>query len=71
MNGELSLNGIYVPTLLVFGIIAALCTMALMRLFNRLGVYRFVAYRALVDVALFVIVFGGVAFLAPQFGFAP
>lgn len=71
MNGELSLNGIYVPTLLVFGFVAALCTIGLIRLFNGLGIYRFVAYRALVDVALFVIVFGAVAFFAPQLGFAP
>ncbi|GAM06038.1 MULTISPECIES: DUF1656 domain-containing protein [Novosphingobium] len=71
MNGEFSLNGIYVPSLLVFGIIASLCTIVLIRLFNRFGIYRFVAYRALVDFALYVIVFGAVAFLAPHFGFAP
>ena len=42
-----------------------------MRVADRFGFYRFVTYRALVDLALYVIVFGAVAFLAPQFGFAP
>ncbi|MBT0667281.1 DUF1656 domain-containing protein [Novosphingobium profundi] len=71
MNGEYSLNGIFVPSLLVFGIIASLCTVLLIRVINHFGFYRFVAYRALVDLALYVIVFGAVAFLAPHFGFAP
>mgnify|MGYP003147847932 CR=1 FL=1 len=71
MNGELAVHGVFVPTLLVFGIIASLCTLALMRVADRFGFYRFVTYRALVDLALYVIVFGAVAFLAPQFGFTP
>ncbi|MCJ2182965.1 DUF1656 domain-containing protein [Novosphingobium sp. 1949] len=71
MNGEVSLNGIFVPTLLILGVIASICTVVLMRLADFAGFYRFVAYRALVDLALYVIVFGAIAFLAPQFGFAP
>ncbi len=71
MNGEYSLYGIFVPSLLVFGIVASLCTVFLIRVLDRFGFYRFVAYRALVDLALYVITFGAVAFLAPHFGFAP
>ncbi|MCJ2187678.1 DUF1656 domain-containing protein [Novosphingobium beihaiensis] len=71
MNGEFAIYGIFLPTLLVFGAIASVCTLALMRLADRFGFYRFVAYRALVDLALYVIVFGAVTFLAPLFGFAP
>ncbi|MCJ2179396.1 DUF1656 domain-containing protein [Novosphingobium album (ex Hu et al. 2023)] len=71
MNGEFAIHGVFLPTLLVFGVIASVCTLLLMRLADRVGLYRFVAYRALVDLALYVIVFGAVAFLAPHFGFAP
>ncbi len=71
MNGEYALYGIFVPSLLVFGIIASLCTVLLIRIVDYFGFYRFVAYRALVDLALYVIVFGTVAFLAPHIGLAP
>jgi uncharacterized membrane protein YiaA len=71
VNGEYSLNGIFVPSLLVFGLVALVLTVLLIGLFNRLGLYRFVAYRALVDLALFVIIFGAVALILPLTGFAP
>lgn len=71
MNGEFSFGGIFVPTLLIFGAIASVCTMLLIRLADYAGFYRYVTYRALVDLSLYVIVFGAVAFLAPHFGFAP
>lgn len=70
MTGELAIYGVYVPTLLLIGLIATLSTLALMRVADRFGFYRFVTYRALVEVALYVIVFGAVAILAPLFGFA-
>ena len=71
MNGEFAILGVFLPTLLVFGMIASICTLLLIQLADRFGLYRFVAYRALVDLAFYVIVFGAVAFLAPHFGFAP
>ncbi len=71
MNGEYAIYGIFVPSLLVFGLVASVCTLVLMRIADRFGFYRLVAYRALVDLALYVIVFGTVVFLATHFGFAP
>lgn len=71
MIGEVSLNGIYLPTLLVLALLATPATMLLMRILDTFGFYRFVAYRALVDLALYVIVFGLLALLASHFGVAP
>lgn len=69
MIGEISIYGVFLPTLLVLSIIASLLTLALMRLFSAIGAYRFVAYRALVDVCLFVLVLGFLAWLSPIIGF--
>jgi hypothetical protein len=69
MTGEIAIYGIFVPTLLVLGIAAALVSMGLMRLFNLIGVYRLFAYRALIDLCLFVLVLGFFAWLSPIIGF--
>lgn len=71
MTGEVSIDGVFVPTLLVLGIVAMLLTMLLARLFNAFGLYRFVAYRALVDLCLFVLLLGLLAWATPSIGFQP
>lgn len=69
MIGEIAIYGIFVPTLLVLAVAAALATIGLMRLLNFLGVYRHVAYRALVDLCLFVLVLGLFAWASSLVGF--
>jgi hypothetical protein len=69
MTGEIAIYGIFIPTLLVLAIAAAIVTMGLMRLFNVIGVYRLFAYRALIDLCLFVLVLGFFAWLSPIIGF--
>ncbi|WP_232494188.1 DUF1656 domain-containing protein [Novosphingobium kaempferiae] len=71
MNGEVSILGVFMPTLLVIGVIASVLTMLLMRLADFAGFYRIVAYRALVDLCLYVMVFGALAFLATYSGLHP
>jgi hypothetical protein len=71
VTGEISIDGVFVPTLLVLGIVAMLLTMLLARLFNAFGLYRFVAYRALVDLCLFVLLLGLLAWATPSIGFRP
>ncbi len=71
MNGEISILGVFMPTLLVIGVIASVLTMLLMRLADFAGFYRIVAYRALVDLCLYVMVFGALAFLATYSGLHP
>jgi len=64
MTGEFNLYGVFIPSLMVWTAIAVALT-ALMRAGLRLaGVYRLVWHPALFDLALFVIVLGGVITLA-------
>lgn len=71
MTGEIAIGGVFIPSLLVLAVLAALLTMALVRLLDFVGLYRFVAYRALVDLCLFVLVLAAISFLAPHVGFFP
>lgn len=68
MIGEVSLFGVFVPVLLLLGVLAAITTMLLMPLVNALGLYRFFAYRALVDMCLFFLVLGLFAWLSSFVG---
>lgn len=58
MIGEISLAGIYVPTLLVLALLAFGLTRVLTAGLARTGWYRFVWHPPLFDIALFVIVLG-------------
>jgi hypothetical protein len=70
MSGDVSLFGVYVPALLVAAIMAGGVLLALRRVLARLGFYRFVWHRTLVDVALYVLLLGAtIAVLSP--GHAP
>jgi hypothetical protein len=69
MIAELSLYGLYVPTLLPLAIGALICTRLLGRLLLRLGAYRLVWHPALFELALFFIVLGGLSALLTSPGF--
>ncbi|NDU85205.1 MAG: DUF1656 domain-containing protein [Ferrovum sp.] len=56
MTAELNIQGIYVPALLVLGILAGLLGMALQRLLMMLGIYRWVWHRSLFDLAFMLII---------------
>ncbi|MEE4453260.1 DUF1656 domain-containing protein [Novosphingobium resinovorum] len=71
MNGETSILGVFMPTILVLAVIASVVTMLLMRLADFAGFYRIVAYRALVDLCLYILVLGALSLLAPHIGFHP
>ncbi|PZO90837.1 MAG: DUF1656 domain-containing protein [Sphingomonas sanxanigenens] len=68
MTGEVFIGGIFVPTLLVLAVIAVAITALLTRIAGAFALYRFVAYRALVDLSLFVLVLGLLAYLVPLLG---
>lgn len=68
MIGEIALGGVYVPTFLLLALVALMLTMGVVRLIAAFGLYRFLAYRAVVDLSLFVLVLGALAFLVPTFG---
>jgi hypothetical protein len=71
MNGEIAIGGVYMPTILLLAVIASMLTMLLLRLVDLAGLYRFVAYRALVDLCLYIMVLGALSLLAPHIGFHP
>ena len=64
MISELSLYGVYLPAILVWSAAAVLATMVLRAILRRMGFYRLVWHPALFDVAVFVILLGGVVALA-------
>jgi hypothetical protein len=63
MIRELDIAGVFVTPLLLWVVIALPITALLRRLLARSGAYRFVWHRPLFDLALLVIVAGGVAAL--------
>ena len=70
MIAEFDIYGVFVPALLVFAIVALLLLLALTRLLEAIGFYRFVWHRPLFDVALGVILFGAiVGYAEPAVGF--
>jgi hypothetical protein len=70
MIAEFDIYGVFVPALLVFAIVALLLALALTRLLEAIGFYRFVWHRPLFDIALGVILFGAVvAYAEPIVGF--
>ena len=69
MTGEVSLAGVFVPTLLVLALVALACRWLVTRLFAAFGLYRFFAYRALVDLSLFVLLLGLLSWAVPSLGY--
>lgn len=68
MTGEIALGGIYVPTLLLLALVALILSWGLSRAIGALGLYRFLAYRAAVDLSLFILILGGLALIVPTLG---
>lgn len=68
MTGEIALGGIYVPTLLLLALVALVLSWGLTRLIGAFGLYRFLAYRAAVDLSLFILLLGGLVLLVPTLG---
>lgn len=68
MTGEIALGGIFMPTLLLLALAALALAWVVTRLIGALGLYRFLAYRAAVDLSLFVLILGGLALLVPTLG---
>ena len=64
MIGEISIGGVYLPALLLLGLAALGLTALVTRWLAMLAVYRFFAYRPLVDGALFIIFFGSLEALS-------
>jgi Protein of unknown function (DUF1656) len=66
MIGEIDVDGVFVPILLVWGLIALMVTAVLRRVLARIGFYRLVWHRPLVDLSLLIIAMAVVAAIPPQ-----
>jgi hypothetical protein len=66
MIGEIDIYGVFIPILLVWGLIALPITAVLRRGLSRIGFYRLVWHRPLVDLSLLVLVMAGVAAVLPS-----
>ncbi|WP_114395400.1 DUF1656 domain-containing protein [Oleisolibacter albus] len=55
---DLNIGGVFIPGLVVLGFIALIITMATVRFCTAAGVFRLVAFRALVEAATFLIIYG-------------
>ena len=60
MIGEFDIYGVYLPSFAVFAAIAFLLQIAIKRLLNAWGFYRWAWHRALFDLAIYVILLGAV-----------
>ena len=68
MIGEIAIGGVFFPPLLLLGLGALALTGVLSRLFQIIGIYRFVAYRPLVDLAMFILLLGLAVLLTAHLG---
>ena len=70
MTGEVSIGGVYLPTILLLAILAIVLTGLATRVLVLIGAYRLIVYRPLVDLALFVIILGLLSLATGQAGHA-
>jgi len=68
MIGEISIDGVYIPALLLLVFIAVVLVALLSRLFVMVGLYRFVTNRPLADIALFLLLLAAVAWMTNRWG---
>ena len=68
MIGELSIGGVYIPTLLLLGCVAVILTGLVSRLLSLVGFYRLVAYKPVTDIALFLLVLAAIVWLTEGWG---
>ena len=64
MLAEISLFGVLINVGLASAVLAAVLLLALRQVLVRVGAYRLVWHPALVDLALFVLLWGGVTYAA-------
>jgi hypothetical protein len=66
MIGEFDVYGVFVPALLVWALIAVFLSVVLRAVLQRIGFYRLVWHRPLVDLSFLVIILAVVAAVLPH-----
>lgn len=70
MTSEVDIGGVFFGGALITALIACLICFVAGRLLQRVGFYKLVIHRHLVDIALFAIIWACVAFIASSFAMA-
>jgi hypothetical protein len=68
MIGEISADGVYIPSLLVFVCEAVILTGLLSRLLSLVGFYRLVVYRPVTDIAIFFLLLAAIVWFTAGWG---
>lgn len=68
---DLNIGDVLIPGLVVLAFIALVATMATLPLFAAAGLHRLFAYRPLVELATFVIIYGLLVQHLPSIGLLP
>ena len=68
MIGEISIGGVYIPSLLLLVLVAVVLVMLLSRFLAAVGFYRLVVYRPLADSALFLLLLAAIAWITGCWG---
>ena len=63
MRHEIDIFGVFVPAVLVLMLIAYLINLAIRTMLARVGFYRFVWHRPLFNLAIYVLLMGGLVFV--------
>jgi hypothetical protein len=66
MIGEFDVYGVFVPVLLVWALIAVFLSVVLRAVLQRIGFYRLVWHRPLVDLSFLVIILAAVSAFLPH-----
>jgi Protein of unknown function (DUF1656) len=66
MIGELSIGGVFLPTLLVIAVVSFVVSLVLRMFIRRLRLYRYVWHAGLFDVATFIVIVWLVSMLTAQ-----
>jgi hypothetical protein len=60
--GEVEVSGIFIPVALVAGVLAFIASLVLRRILRAVNAYAFIWHAGLFDVAMFVVLWGLVAY---------
>jgi hypothetical protein len=68
MIGEISIGGVYIPSLLLLVLVAVVLMIPLSRFLAAVGFYRLVMYRPLADIAFFLLLLAAIAWITARWG---
>jgi hypothetical protein len=68
MIGEFDFGGVFIPSAVVWGVVAIVISLFLRRLLVLAGFYRLVWHRGLFDLSLLAILWGAVTAIATLYG---